>query len=92
VDGTDDATAKRDVARVTRTIGIAIGAMGLEREMSSNVLGLVVFALVLVALEGGLHLGARVAARRGQIDGVTADEAAVRPPAPVFSDADADAA
>jgi hypothetical protein len=44
---------------------------------------------MLVALEGGLHLGARVAARRGQTDGVTADEAAARPPAPVFSDADA---
>jgi hypothetical protein len=89
VEGTNDAATKGDVSRVTRGIGIALAAMGLEREMSSNVLGLLVFALVLVALEGGLHLGARVAARRGQTDGVTADEAAVRPAAPVFSDADA---
>ena len=89
MDATFDAATKGDVSRVTRRIGIALAAIGLEREMSSNVLGLVLFALMLVALEGGLHLGARVAARRGQIDGVTADEAAARPPAPVFSDADA---
>ncbi|HEY7133719.1 MAG TPA: hypothetical protein VIB48_01515 [Acidimicrobiia bacterium] len=56
--------------------------------MSSNVLGLLVFALVLVAIEGALHLGARVAARRDPVHGVTAEDGAADP-APAFSDADA---